>query len=795
MTCGRQAGPSLFNRRETRRGLNAAATVGPVTPLDTTGLLADRSLRGPEFCRALSDRIDGFLAEVFEAADPPPGTALVAVGGYGRREQCPGSDVDVVLVHRRGLDMADVAERVWYPLWDAGLKLGHQVGTLPQLLEVASEHLDTATSLLAARPVAGDATVANELAAAALRQWSGRSRRHLDDLQASVAERHARFGEVAFLLEPDLKESRGGLRDVHSLFWVEQATLPILRESESAGLAAAAETLLTVRVELHRLTGQRADRLLLELQDDVAAALDLADADVLMAEVAAAARTIAWTGEGAARRTTRAVRRRGPLGAIANLRRREVAPGLVLDDGRLAFTDGVDLTDPLLTLRCAQVAAENDAYIQRGSLERLVENAPSLSLPWPDEARELFVGLLATGSSAVQVIEDLDHVGLFVQLVPEWEPCRSRPQRNAYHRFTVDRHLMEAAAEASRLVDRVDRPDLLLVGALFHDIGKGYPGDHTEVGVVLFRTIATRMGFDADDVDTLVAMIQHHLLLPDVATRRDLDDDGTIAMVAGAVGNSRLLHLLGALTEADSIATGPSAWSSWKGGLVNELVSRVSHVLAGGDVGEVLGGSFPDAEQRLLLEEGSLLVSGEGRTLTVVAADRPGTFSKAAGVLALNGADVLDASAHSENGWTLSVFRVASAPDGDSDWTRITDQIRLALAGRLALSARLGDRSRTYRPVRLAAKPARPRMTVDNLTSATATVLEVTCPDGVGVLYRMTRAFAELDLNIVGAHVQTLGSDVVDAFYVRDVSGDKITDDDHLAEIELSVLRWVAVDF
>ena len=151
---------------------------------------------------------------------------------------------------------------------------------------------------------------------------------------------------------------------------------------------------------------------------------------------------------------------------------------------------------------------------------------------------------------------------------------------------------------------RVGRRDRLLVWGRLHEIGKRYPGDQTEVGFDLFRAIATRMGFDADDVDTLVAIIQIHLLVPELATRRDLDDDGTIAMVADAVGNSRLLHLLGALTEADSIATGPSAWSSWKGGLVNELVSRVSHVLAGGDVGAVLGGSFPDAEPRLFLEEG-----------------------------------------------------------------------------------------------------------------------------------------------------------------------------------------------
>ncbi|HCW00099.1 MAG TPA: [protein-PII] uridylyltransferase, partial [Acidimicrobiaceae bacterium] len=691
------------------------------------------------------------------------------------------------------------AERVWYPLWDAGLKLGHQVGTVAQLLDVGAENLETATSLLAARVVAassadGEALV-DDLAERALAQWKGRSRQNLDQLQGAVAERHARFGEVAFLLEPDIKEARGGLRDVHSLFWVEQATVPILREAESAGLAAAFEMLLEVRVELHRLTGQRADKLLLELQDDVAAALGLADADVLMAEVSAAGRTIAWTGEGAARRTLRASRRRGPMKALSGIRRREVAPGLVLDDGRLELTDDADLGDPLLVLRYAASAARHDAYLQRGSLERLADHAEPLPVPWPAEARGLFVDLLAAGPAAIPVIEDLDQVGLFVLLVPEWEPCRSRPQRNAYHRFTVDRHLMEAAAEASRLVGQVERPDLLLVGALFHDIGKGYPGDHTVVGVDLLTTIAARMGYEGDDVDLLVAMVEHHLLLPDVATRRDLDDNGTIRQVADAVGGTVLLGLLGALTEADSIATGPSAWSNWKAGLVRELVERTSHVLGGGDVGDVVGGSFPDAAQQALLDDGTFVVRGEGLELTVVAADRPGTFAKVAGVLALNGADVLGASAHSEHGRALSVFRVGSVLGGEPDWARIDEQVNRALAGRLAVAARLGDRSRTYRPIHLTARPARPTMTVDNVSSATATVLEVTCPDGVGVLYRITRAFAELDLDIVRAHVQTLGSDVIDAFYVRDQFGAKITDPEHLAEVELSVLRWVAVDF
>jgi len=770
-----------------------------VTVFDISDLLDDRSLRGPAFCAALTSRFDDYLAAVFAAADVPPGVALVAVGGYGRGEQCPGSDLDVALVHVPGMDMGGIAERVWYPLWDAGLKLGHQVGTVAQLLDVGAENLETATSLLAARVVAASsvdgAALVDDLAERALTQWKGRSRQNLDQLQGAVAERHARFGEVAFLLEPDIKEARGGLRDVHSLFWVEQATVPILREAESAGLAAAFETLLEVRVELHRLTGQRADKLLLELQDDVAVALGLADADVLMAEVSAAGRTIAWTGEGAARRTLRASRRRGPMKALSGIRRREVAPGLVLDDGRLELTDDADLGDPLLVLRYAASAARHDAYLQRGSLELLADHAEPVPVPWPAAARDLFVDLLAAGPAAIPVIEDLDQVGLFVLLVPEWEPCRSRPQRNAYHRFTVDRHLMEAAAEASRLVGQVERPDLLLVGALFHDIGKGYPGDHTVVGVDLLTTIAARMGYDVDDVDLLVAMVEHHLLLPDVATRRDLDDDGTIRQVADAVGGTVLLGLLGALTEADSIATGPSAWSNWKAGLVRELVERTSHVLGGGDVGDVVGGSFPDAAQQALLDDGTFVVRGEGLELTVVAADRPGTFAKVAGVLALNGADVLGASAHSEHGRALSVFRVGSVLGGEPDWARIDEQVNRALAGRLAVAARLGDRSRTYRPIHLTARPARPTMTVDNVSSATATVLEVTCPDGVGVLYRITRAFAELDLDIVRAHVQTLGSDVIDAFYVRDPFGAKITDPEHLAEVELSVLRWVAVDF
>jgi len=289
-------------------------------------------------------------------------------------------------------------------------------------------------------------------------------------------------------------------------------------------------------------------------------------------------------------------------------------------------------------------------------------------------------------------------------------------------------------------------------------------------------------------------MIEHHLLLPDVATRRDLDDDGTIKSVASSVKTISLLSLLDALTEADSIATGSSAWSAWKADLVRELVARVQYVLLGGKIDDVIEATFPNQEQLDTMIAGEEVLSGDQFELTVITNDRPGVFSKIAGVLALNGHDVIGADAFSEGGRALSVFSVAEKSYEIPKWEEISQQVRLALDGRLALAARLGERSRIYTSVSTSAKPFEPKVEVDNLTSDFATVLEVSCPDGVGVLYRITRAFAELDLNIVRARVQTLGSDVVDAFYVLDAKGRKIQDLDHLKEIELAVLRWLTTD-
>ena len=756
-------------------------------------LLLEGSTTGSIFCAELTKRVDQFIEEIFETAGSPSEIAVCAIGGYGRKELCPGSDIDVLLIHDRSVDVLPIAEKIWYPLWDAGLKLGHQVGTQEEILNLAESSLETATSLLSSRAIAGDNEIVDLLAEKAQKQWIERFRRYLKELGSTVEDRYTQYGEVAFLLEPELKQGRGGLRDAHILQWMEIAE-PILITSESTVLLDAVETLLSVRVELHRVTGKRSDRLLLELQDEVAEQLKYKNADKLMGAVANAARVITWTGDGAARRIERIRQSRPIRKSLGKLRNTEIAPGLDLDTGRLGLTQKADTTDPFLPLRAAVVATKCGAYLERASLEKLAESKTEIPQIWPEEARELFIELLMSGPDAVPIIEDLDQYGLFSHLIPEWESCRSKPQRNAYHMFTVDRHLLETVSIAAGLTATVDRPDLLVLGALLHDIGKGYSGDHTEIGMNLVESIAKRMGYENNDVELLVGMIEHHLLLPDVATRRDLDDDGTIKSVASAVKTLSLLSLLDALTEADSIATGSSAWSTWKAGLVRELVSRVQHVLSGGNIGDVVETAFPSRKQLDVMTTGEEVFSGDKFELTVITSDRPGVFSKIAGVLALNGHDVIGADAFSEAGRALSVFSVAEKTYELPKWEEISLQVKLALDGRLALAARLGERSRIYTSVSTSAKPFEPKVEVDNFTSDFATVLEVSCPDGVGVLYRITRAFAELDLNIVRARVQTLGSDVVDAFYVLDVNGRKIEDPDHLEEIELAVLRWLTSD-
>jgi [protein-PII] uridylyltransferase len=726
-------------------------------------LLARTDLVGAPLRAALTSLYDGWLAGLL--GDCGPGVALVAVGALGRQDPTPGSDLDLVLVHDGNRsDVGALADQVWYPVWDTGVGLDHSVRTVEEASAVARDDLKAALGLLDARYVAGDSALAQQLVTATRAAWRGGAGKRLPELRAFVEERARQFGEVAFLLEPDLKEARGGLRDVHAMHAVAVAQVA---DAPGEAVRAAYATLLDVRGELHRRTGSAGrrvvDRLLMQEQDGVAAALGLADADALMAAVSTAARTIAFGSDATWRRVAAATPKRrmlglrGPAGPV----RRPLADDVVEQDGEVVLArDATPEDDPVLVLRVAEAAARTGLPIAPITLDRLAA-CPPLTDPWPAPALDAFVGLLAAGPGAVPVFEALDQAGLLVPLLPEWEAVRSKPQRNSYHRFTVDRHLVEAAANAAALTRRVSRPDLLLVGALLHDIGKGLPGDHTEVGMRVVAEMGPRLGFPPADVGVLVAMVRHHLLLPDVATRRDLDDPATARGVADAIGSVEVLELLHALTEADSAATGPAAWSSWKGQLIAELVRRAAALLAGAPN---LEPAPLTAAQEALVAKGELALEADGETVTVVAPDRPGLLSLAAGVLALHRLDVRAASAFSRGDTAVTVFRVSPRFGSLPDWAVVRDDLRHALEGSLPLQERLTAREAAYarREVPVAASTVR---LVDG-ASETATVVEVRAPDELGVLHRISAVLAFHHLDVRSAHISTLGADVVDAFYV-----------------------------
>jgi [protein-PII] uridylyltransferase len=755
--------------------------------LDRSGLLADRRLTGAAWCEQHARLVDEWLVALYDAAGHSASdVALVAIGGYGRSELCPASDIDLMLVHGKRANVRELADRLWYPIWDEGLKLGHSVCTVAQALKLASNDLDTATALLSARRIAGDHSLADELAERARGQWQNGARRWLTELGRRIDERHASAGEVSFLLEPDLKEGRGGMRDVHGLRWAEAAHRVLFANDEPA-LDVAYDVLLDVRVELQRSTGRALNVLTLQDRMPVATALGEPSPEALMARIAEAARSIAWMSDDTWRRVRSGLK--GPRGRGAG-GSRMIADGVVERDGEIHVDDEVvRQRDPLLVLRVACASAARDLPIERSTLDQLGAAPSTLPEPWPREARVLFEQLLLSGRPTIGVVEALDHHGLWQPLVPEWSNVRSRPQHNPYHRFTVDRHLLETIANASALASTVERPDLLALAALLHDLGKIGSRDHSEVGVELARVVGERIGCSPDDIDVLRGLVRDHLLLSDVASRRDLDDIATIDLVAKAVGTTQVLHLLAALTEADAKATGPTAWTPWKADLVRALVLRVDALLNGDPLPAARTPSVRD-EDLEALEPGRNRIIAEDSVVTVVTDDRPGVFSRVAGVLALRGLDVLEASAYSTpDGRAMSRFRIVDRLRDETPWTDITSDLDRALQGRLAIEARLADRARSHARQRRLTTSERTTVTFDNAASDDSTVIDVEAPDAIGLLYRITKALSDLDLDIRSAKVQTLGAHVVDAFYVRDRGGAKLAERAVMAEIERAVLH------
>jgi [protein-PII] uridylyltransferase len=715
-------------------------------------------------------------------SDLGPGWAVIATGGYARGVLAPGSDIDAMLIHppkASAAEVRDVAERLWYPMWDGGLKLGPGTHSLKTLQQLAVGDLDTATTILTVRCLAGDPAVAADVQQMAREQWRKRPYVWLGRLLDSGRERWTKLGDVASLLEPDLKDGRGGLRDHDMIRWALQVDRPEVTtalESPFEDLAGAADLLLSVRCELHRATGRMANVLLLQEQDRVAEAMGFADADTLMVNLAAAASSIEWATERFWRRIERLIRSGGRAPSRTVL---SIGDGVVVSDDEAQAGRDADLDDPSFVFQYAATAAHAGYPLGVRSLRLLASRGAPPGQPWNERTLRGFLSLLGAGPHLVPTVEALERFDLFSRYLPEWRAVRALPQRNAFHTYTVDRHLLQTVANAAALVREVARPDLLLMGALLHDIGKGYPGDHTEVGMELVPTIAGRMGLDAEDAATVLALVEYHLLLPETATRRDLSDPQTALTVAAAVGDTGTLQLLRALTEADSLATGPSAWSAWKATLLDELVATVTRSLSDEPDDE----SSVPAPRRLehlavmVREDDALHVEhdadGDFDVLRIASRDRTGLFATIAGVLAVHSLDVVDAAATTAaDGVAVDEFRILRRPGTEPDWERVERDLRGALAGEVDIDARIEQRLKTGTRIRRAQAAAPPRLEVlvSNDASASTTVVEVRAPDGLAVLYRLSHAVSGLGLDIRSAKVATLGHEVVDVFYVRDAT-------------------------
>ena len=747
--------------------------------------------------RERSDAADAWLTRLLGAAE---GAALVAVGGYGRRQLSPGSDLDVVLLHDGSRDSAaigELADSIWYPIWDAKTMLDHSVRTVAEAKAVAQQDLPVALGMLTARHIAGDPALTEALRTAVLADWRKHAPKRLPELRRLREERRERHGELAYRLEGDLKECTGGLRDADSLTAIAASWIA---DVPHGATDQAQEFLLDVRFALHTRTGRSADRLLLQEQDDLAAELGFASADALMTAVSDAARTIDYACDVAWRRVDQALAARNRSTGISGLLRRSaparepLADGVVRAEEEAALALAADLADPVLALRIAAAAARAELPIAPASLERLAASGAQLTEPWSEPARAELLRLLGSGPGLVRVWEELDRTGILTRLLPEWERIRSLPQRNALHVHTVDRHIIETVVYAAERARRVNRPDLLLAAALCHDLGKGLPGDHCVTGAELTAKLAARLGFPPADVATLTALTRHHLLFAELAVHRDPTDPATLAPLLAAAADSgtgpadfvALLHLL---TESDSQATGPAVWSPWRASLYRGLAARAQTVLAGGvsaereaaaahqaeDADEVLVSQAAIAQDRIAVQALAPGSAGIGR-IDVAIPDDVGVLALVAGVLTLRHIRVLGAEVNTAeaSGTPYAVQRWTVAAEYGSlpDLGRLRTDLRSARLGTLKLAERLEARDRerpTSRKQAALTPPPSVRVLAD--ASRDATVLEVRAEDSPGLLYRIASAIAGIGADITRARIATLGPQAVDVFYLRPDAG------------------------
>ncbi len=810
--------------------------------------------------------MDTALTEYFDHSRAAEGAmALVALGGYGRRELFPYSDIDLMLLYDDYSDglAADVAEAVFYPLWDAGLEVGHGVRTPTSCLEEAVKDFFLQVALLDARLIAGNAA----LLAGLLTDFRGRfidGRRHefLQNMLLHRTKRHQRFGNHSFLLEPHIKESRGGLRDLQAMLWSSQVVFSLrsAAELERAGLLTAEEllrfseahnALIRVRNRLHYLSGRKNDQLFFEHQEEMASFFGYADAEGMlgverfMRDVHGHMQTIAVTSDLFFEHAGEVL---GLAPSVAPPRDKNLEKGLYLRQGRIHLTDHDAIrTRPQLIMRAFYHVGKHGRPLHHRTKKVISGQLPAAAekIRQSRLAGRIFLDTLQSQQAPLLALTEMLETGVLGAFIPEFVHLQSLAQHDIYHLYTVDRHLLQTVEEMHRLRDSdhalfisVPSPHLLFLAALLHDIGKGYGRNHCEHGAGLTRTIGARLGLPPADIDCLAFLVREHLYLPEIAQRRDLEDEALIIRCAGHIQDPDRLTMLYLLAIADARATGPSAWSDWKGALLLQLYLKIANILGRNDLvlpdpaqerhwmreqirsmlnspmpvpetilpDDYLFGNSPEEVVRHLTLHAELRrreVILEARAeddhwaILIMTRDRPGLLSKICGILALNNLQILAAQIYTwHDGTVVDILHVASSIDNqfaDQNWKKLEDDLTRAIHFRLGLSHRLSAKFRAILSGSAQSPRRRPaQVIIDTKASDRFTVIEVYAQNRAELLYDITRTLSEFGINTFRAKIGTKGDQIVDVFYVLDHEGKRIDDEVFQQEIKNGLLHAAA---
>ncbi|MBD3786205.1 MAG: [protein-PII] uridylyltransferase [Sphingomonadales bacterium] len=833
--------------------------------------LARHPRNAHETVRAYAAMTDAIVGALFHTATtrlhrlPNPTEAerlsVLAVGGYGRSEMAPFSDVDLLFLTPWKITAwaESVIESMLYMLWDLKLKIGHASRTVDDCLRLGREDVTIRTALLENRFICGDGALARQLSDT-LRNDLFRSTgpEFIEAKLHERAERHRRQGGQRYVLEPNVKEGKGGLRDLQTLYWIakyihcvdraaELVPLGVFTPEEYAHFREAEDFLWAVRCHLHLIANRASDTLSFDMQVEVARRMGYADTagrravEVFMQDyfrhatrVGEVTRIFLTALEDQhvkhAPRLKRFFRRRKPL-----------KPPFVESNGRISFTDqAAFLADPLNLLRIFEEALRTGLLIHPNAMRVIAAHLKLIDERVRDnrEAQRIFLDLLLKHGNPERSLRRMNELGVLSAFIPEFEPIVAMMQFNMYHSYTVDEHTIQVISALAQ-IERHERTEdlplstsiidtginrrVLYVALLLHDIGKGRPEDHSILGAQIARKVAPRLGLNPEECETVEWLIRNHLLMSDVAQKRDLSDPSTIREFARQVKSRKRLDLLTVLTVCDIRGVGPGVWNNWKATLLRRLHSETAKALEHGleainreqrsteakralrealagwetkDIRAEVGRHYDPYWQGLDTEAHATfaeLLKGLGddeiridlrsdadHDATRVAfalADHPGIFSRLAGALALVGANVVDARTYtSKDGYATDVFWIQDAeghPYEAARLPRLRQMIHKTLKGEVVAREALKDRDKIKKREREFRFPT--HITFDNDGSDIYTIIEVDTRDRPGLLYDLTRALASANIYIANAVIATYGAQVVDSFYVKDMFGLKLS--------------------